>query len=174
MFLSMMRVRQKAFLEHIIQEGIAETLKGKKKSYVVRDNAISGFGIYASKDLAPGDLIFKGEEMSQRIVTKKWVDEHWNEEEKLTFRRYAYPLGKEVFLLWSNLPQDWAPQNHSCNANTAFDGLNIIAKRSIRKEDELTLDYATFLDENAEPFDCLCGSSNCRGVIKGVGGNSFK
>jgi D-alanine-D-alanine ligase len=112
--------------------------------------------------------------MPQRIVTKKWVDENWNEEEKLTFRRYAYPLGKEVFLLWSNLPQDWAPQNHSCDANTAFKGLNIIAKRQIQMGEELTLDYASFLDENAESFTCLCGASNCRGIINGVKGNSFK
>jgi D-alanine-D-alanine ligase len=166
-------VGQKAFLQQIIQEGIARHER-KKKSYVVRNNAISGFGIYASKVLQTGDLIFKGEEMSQRIVTKKWVEENWSEVEKLTFRRYAYPLGKEVFLLWSHLPQDWAPQNHSCNANTAFVGLNIVAKRHIPKEEELTLDYASFLDENAEPFTCLCGAVNCRGIIKGAGGNSFK
>lgn len=166
-------IGQRAFLQHIINEGIAR-YERKKKNYVVRNNAISGFGIYATKALQPGDLIFKGEEMSQRIVTKKWVAENWNEEEQLTFKRYAYPLGKEVFLLWSFLPQDWAPQNHSCNANTAFDGLNIIAKRQIPPEEELTLDYASFLDENAEPFNCLCGAANCRGLIKGEEGNSFK
>jgi D-alanine-D-alanine ligase len=166
-------IGKKAFLQHIIKEGIARHNR-RKKCYTVRNNAISGFGIYASSPLQPGDLIFKGEEMSQRIVTKKWVEENWNEAEKLTFRRYAYPLGKEVFLLWSFLPQDWAPQNHSCDANTAFDGLNIIAKRQIPCEEELTLDYATFLDENAEPFNCLCGASNCRGIIKGGMGHSFK
>jgi len=69
--------------------------------------------------------------------------------------------------LWSNLPQDWAPQNHSCNANTAFAGLNVIAKRSIAMGEELTLDYAEFLDEHAEPFQCLCAAANCRGEIKG-------
>lgn len=166
-------VGQKIFLEQIIQEGIARHER-QKKNYVVKNNAIAGFGIYASKTLQAGDLIFKGEEMSQRIVTKKWVEENWSEEEKLTFRRYAYPLGKEVFLLWSHLPQDWAPQNHSCNANTVFVGLNIIAKRPIPKEEELTLDYASFLDENAEPFTCLCGAITCRGIIKGTGVNSFK
>ncbi len=166
-------IGQRAFLEQIIQEGITRHER-KKKNYVVRNNAIAGFGIYASRDINAGELIFKGEEMSQRIVTKKWVEENWSDEGKLTFRRYAYPLGKEVFLLWSNLPQDWAPQNHSCDANTAFMGLNIIALRKIEKGEELTLDYANFLDENAEPFNCLCGSSNCRGVIKGSEGNRFK
>lgn len=166
-------IGQRDFLQHIIAEGI-ERHKRKKKNYIVRNNAISGFGIYASIEIKAGDLIFKGEEMSQRIVTKKWVEENWTEEEKLTFRRYAYPLGTEVFLLWSNLPQDWAPQNHSCNANTRFSGLNIISNRKIGQGEELTLDYALFLDENAEPFNCLCGAANCRGVIKGSKGNSFK
>ena len=166
-------IGQRNFLEHIIAEGITR-FERKKKNYIVKNNAISGFGIYASKDLHAGELIFKGEEMSQRIVTRKWVEENWTEAEKLTFRRYAYPLGTEVFLLWSNLPQDWAPQNHSCDANTRFSGLNIIAVKSIRKGDELTLDYAQFLDENAEPFQCLCGSPNCRGLIQGEKGNSFR
>lgn len=166
-------IGQRKFLEHIIAEGIKRHRR-KKKNYVVRNNAISGFGIYASRDITAGELIFKGEEMSQRIVTKKWVDENWSEEEKLTFRRYAYPLGTEVFLLWSHLPQDWAPQNHSCNANTRFSGLNIIAIKKIGAGEELTLDYAQFLDENAEPFNCLCGAENCRGLIKGAKGNSFR
>jgi D-alanine-D-alanine ligase len=166
-------IGQRNFLQHIIAEGIAR-YERKKKNYIVRNNAISGFGIYASRDIHAGELIFKGEEMSQRIVTKKWVEENWTEAEKLTFRRYAYPLGTEVFLLWSNLPQDWAPQNHSCDANTRFSGLNIIANSRISKGDELTLDYAQFLDENAEPFQCLCGSPKCRGLIKGIQGNSFR
>jgi D-alanine-D-alanine ligase len=166
-------IGQRAFLQHIIQEGLAR-YERKKKNYVVRNNAIAGFGIYASREIRAGELIFKGEELSQRIVTKKWVEENWSEEEKLTFRRYAYPLGKEVFLLWSHLPQDWAPQNHSCNANTSFSGLNVIANRQIANGEELTLDYAKFLDEHAEPFNCLCGATNCRVIIKGTEGNSFK
>ncbi len=166
-------IGQRAFLQHIIQEGLAR-YERKKKNYVVRNNAIAGFGIYASREIKAGELIFKGEELSQRIVTKKWVEENWSEEEKLTFRRYAYPLGKEVFLLWSYLPQDWAPQNHSCNANTSFSGLNVIANRQIANGEELTLDYAKFLDEHAEPFKCLCGATNCRVIIKGTEGNSFK
>jgi D-alanine-D-alanine ligase len=166
-------IGQRAFLQHIIQEGLAR-YERKKKNYVVRNNAIAGFGIYASREIRAGELIFKGEELSQRIVTKKWVEENWSEEEKLTFRRYAYPLGKEVFLLWSHLPQDWAPQNHSCKANTSFSGLNVIANRQIANGEELTLDYAKFLDEHAEPFNCLCGATNCRVIIKGTEGNSFK
>ena len=49
-----------------------------------------------------------------------------------------------------------------------FDGLNIVANKNISKGEELTLDYALFLDENMEPFECSCGSPNCRVLIKGI------
>ena len=48
----------------------------------------------------------------------------------------------------------------------------MVALRSIKKNEELTLDYSQFLDENMEPFHCKCGSANCRGKINGVTGNS--
>jgi len=90
----------------------------------------------------------------------------------LNFRRYAYAVSDEVFILWDEDPSEWAPQNHSCDANTGIDGLNVVALRSIKKNEELTLDYSQFLDENMEPFHCKCGSVNCRGMIRGVAGNS--
>ncbi|HNI54647.1 MAG TPA: hypothetical protein PK511_09015, partial [Chitinophagales bacterium] len=52
-------------------------------------------------------------------------------------------------------------------------GLDVVALRNISCGEELTLDYATFLDEHMEPFECHCGSKNCRGLIKGTLGNSI-
>lgn len=74
--------------------------------------------------------------------------------------------------MWDQNPSGWSPQNHSCNPNTAYIGLNVVATRSIRKGEELTLDYSTFLDENMQSFACQCGSSNCRKIISGTTGNS--
>lgn len=157
-------IGQRGFLEHIIQEGISRHSL-KQKCYTIQNHALSGYGIYANRSIADGETIFMGEELSQRIVTKTYVQENWSEDEKLNFRKYAYPLGKEVYLLWSNQPQDWAPQNHSCDANTVFKGLNVVATKVIIKGEELTLDYALFLDKEAQPFQCLCGSKKCRGTI---------
>ena len=139
---------------------------------MIKGNAISGFGIYASRDMAPGEFIFSGEEKSQRLVTHRHVEQHWAEEEKEIFRRYAYPISKEVFLLWDMDPTEWAPQNHSCQPNTVYDGLNVVTTKRIAKGEELTLDYAKFLDKNMQPFHCLCGASNCRGLIMGMPNNS--
>jgi D-alanine-D-alanine ligase len=60
---------------------------------------------------------------------------------------------------------NWAPQNHSCSPNTAYNGLNVIATRDIGEGEELTVDYALFIDESMEPFACQCGSENCRELI---------
>lgn len=165
-------IGQPGFLRHMIEEGIARH-KRKKKPFMMKGNSIAGFGIYATRNIREGEIIFQGEERSQRIVTKRFVEKHWNEEEKLHFRRYAYPVSEELFILWDEDPSEWAPQNHSCDPNTAFTGLNVIALRNIKNGEELTLDYADFLDENMEPFHCQCGTASCRGDIQGVQSNSL-
>jgi D-alanine-D-alanine ligase len=100
------------------------------------------------------------------------VERQWSEDDRETFRKYAYPISKEVFLIWDSDPTEWAPQNHSCDPNTIYNGLNVVAIRHIAKGEELTLDYATFLDKNMQPFHCLCGAPNCRGLIMGMPNNS--
>lgn len=163
---------QSGFLKHIVAEGIARHQR-TMKPYVIKGNSISGFGIYANRNIKAGEFIFSGEEKAQRLVTQRHVEKNWTEEEKETFRRYAYPISKEVFLLWDNDPRKWAPQNHSCDPNTTYNGLNVVAVRDVPKGEELTLDYATFLDKNMQPFHCLCGAPNCRGLIMGMPNNSI-
>lgn len=162
---------QAKFLQHIIEEGLYRHKQNQKK-YHIKGSPIAGFGIYANIDISANELIFKGEELAQRITTRRHVETNWNVKQKETFRKYAYPLSKEVFLLWDTDPSGWAPQNHSCSPNTAFDGLNVIAARHIKKDEELTLDYASFLDEHMEPFKCQCGAPNCRGLITGIANNT--
>jgi D-alanine-D-alanine ligase len=163
---------QEGFLRLMIKEGLARHAR-KQKLYYRKGNAIAGYGIYATRDLFPGDIIFLGEGKSQRIITKQFVEKQWNEEQQLQFRRYAYPLSEEVFVLWDEDPAEWAPQNHSCNANTVFDGLNVVVTKSIKQNEELTLDYAQFLDPEMEPFTCQCGAKNCRGKISGPTNNTL-
>ncbi len=164
-------IGQAGFLQHIIEEGIARH-KRRQKKYIMKGNSIAGFGIYATQSIPIGEVIFKGEERPQRIVTKRFVEENWLPEEKLLFKHYAVPLSSEVYVLWDNNPSEWAPQNHSCSPNTAYFGLNLVAIKPISTGDELTMDYANLLDEAAETFDCQCGAPNCRKVVSGNKGNS--
>jgi len=160
-----------AFLRHIVREGIARRRR-REKCYTVRNDGISGLGIEAARAIARGEIVFKGEERPQRIVTKRWVDETWGPSDKVTFAQYAYPISDEAFILWSEDSHDWAPQNHSCDPNTAYLGFNVVALRDIAPGEELTLDYADFCNESAESFTCRCGAPNCRGIVSGTKGNS--
>ncbi len=160
------------FLHKIIEEGI-ERYKLKQKKYAINGNSIAGFGIFAVQNISLNEVIFKGEEIAQRIVTKKYVEQNWDNDAKENFKHYAYPISDEVYILWDENPNNWAPQNHSCDPNTAYKGLNVIAIKDIKLNEELTLDYAQFLNENIEPFTCNCGAVNCKGIVKGIIGNSI-
>lgn len=159
------------FLKMIIREGM-ERYRKRQKKYKMKGNAISGYGIYATCDIETNEVVFKGEERSQRIATSAYINNNWSVKELENFKKYAYPISNEVFLLWDENPSGWAPQNHCCDANTKYSGLDVVALKPIKTGEELTLDYADFLDEHMEPFNCRCGSNNCRGLIMGVTGNS--
>ncbi|GAA4740945.1 hypothetical protein GCM10023229_20340 [Flavisolibacter ginsenosidimutans] len=164
-------IGQEGFLRHIIAEGMARHERSRKK-YAMKGNAISGFGIYAATNIKKDEVIFCGEEGEHRLVTKRHVEKDWSNDEQKAFRHYAYPISDEVFAIWDKEPENWAPQNHSCNPNTAYDGLDVIAIKDVAKGEELTLDYAAFLDETAASFECRCGAVNCRKIIRGKESNS--
>jgi len=161
----------RGFLLNIIREGIARH-RARQSCYEILPAGVHGYGMFATRDIRKGDIVFHGEERSQRIVTKRWVERHWDERARRDFRHYAYPVSSEVYILWDERAENWAPQNHSCEASTAYDGLNVVALRDVRRGEELTLDYADVLDETAAPFACTCGSARCRGMIKGSRDNT--
>ena len=165
-------IGKSGFLKHIIADGIARH-QAKQKKYRVRADALHGYGIVAQQVISKGDIIFKMEGTQQRVITKRYVEKNWTPTQLNDFMHYAYPISEKVFILWDNDPQHWAPQNHSCSPNTGYDGLDLIATCDIFIDEELTLDYADLLDENFEPFQCNCGSPNCRKLISGTPGNSI-
>ncbi len=160
------------FLKLIISEGIYRH-RIKQPKYFVQQNALEGYGIYAARDIAAGEIVFRGEESPHRLVTRSFVFQNWNKEETKNFYRYAWPISDEVYILWNTNPSDWAPQNHSCNPNTKYKGLNLIANRLITKGEELTLDYTDFLNAEMDSFICICGAQNCKKVIQGKKENSI-
>jgi D-alanine-D-alanine ligase len=160
-------IGQAGFAERIIAEGMARHRRGAAR-YTVEGNALAGYGIFATAPLAAGDIVFRGEERAHRIVTRRHVAEHWSNAEQELFRHYAYPLSDEVYALWDADPTAWAPQNHSCEPNTAFSGLDVVALRPIARGEELTLDYARSMNESSAPFSCHCGASTCRGQVAGA------
>ena len=165
------RMGPRGFAEHIIAEGIARHER-QQRPFDIRGTSVSGYGIFATRALRTGDVVFRGEGKAHRIVTAHHAAA-WSGTMQRFFRQYAYPLSHEVFALWAEDPMEWAPQNHSCAANTHFDGLNVVASRSISMGEELTLDYAAFMSPLGEPFACRCGTPECTGIVAGSAGNSL-
>jgi SET domain-containing protein len=60
--------------------------------------------------------------------------------------------------------------NHSCNPNgglTYRDGKVLyVAIRDIKKDEELSFDYSTTMDEDCWEMECLCGDKACRGKVR--------
>ena len=127
-----------------------------------------GYRIAATKDIPKDHLIFKHEEQEHHLVSRSHVNSTWSEEKKKWFRQYAWPISDEIYVMWSPVPDEWTPINHSCEPNAWLTGLNVTARKPIRAGEEITLDYATFCNEIMEPFSCNCGADDCRGLIKGT------
>ncbi len=159
------------FLARIIDEGIARHAR-TRRCYALRGDALSGWGVAATRPIAAGEVVWRGEGRAQRLVTRRYVAERWDPADQAVFRAYAVPVSDEVYAIWDEDPAAWAPWNHACDANTAMDGLDVVARRDIAAGEELTFDYAAVLNGEAEPFVCRCGSQGCRGRIAGKAGVS--
>lgn len=61
----------------------------------------------------------------------------------------------------------WCFLNHSCEANTAVRGVEVVAIRDIGVWDDVTFNYNTTEYRMASPFACACGAKSCLGEIRG-------
>ena len=88
--------------------------------------------------------------------------------------KYTIQLGINRHL---NLPADrkpnddycWQYLNHRCEPNGYINTRErtLRALRDIAAGEEITFNYLTTESEMAVPFNCICGSPNCFGVIQG-------
>lgn len=134
------------------------------------EDSRKGYHLCAAKALRKGDVVFEDECRSFALVTRPYVERHWDGPLKKIFTEYAWPLDSEghVYAIWEEDPQRWRPINHSCDPNCIFaapHSLNVIAAREIAAGEDLSMDYATFCDGTMKPFECLCGAACCRGMI---------
>jgi D-alanine-D-alanine ligase-like ATP-grasp enzyme len=125
------------------------------------------YGIFATRAFTPGERVIVFEERPHHLVTLSHVEASWDERHKEWFGRYAWPVTDEVWVTWSEDPEAWRPLNHSCDPSAWLEGLDVVARRPIAAGEEVTLDYATFYDERMPAFPCTCGSSGCRGTVRG-------
>lgn len=123
------------------------------KTVVVKKSKISGLGIFAARSFRKGDLVIQWG--SHRELSKEDLERlPAKEKEHVSFIENMYVLVP---------PEGWV--NHSCDPNVRLDNFCYLAKRDIKKGEEITSDYR---EESAKGFSmkCNCGSKNCSGYIE--------
>jgi len=142
------------------------------------ENKAKGLGLFAIAKIYKGEVIWKHQpdpygRMTAKIYTKAEVEKLW-ENDLDWFWHWAYRCGEDKFLgpLTKECPLREATyyQNHSCDPSTWWeDEITLTASRDIEAGEEITFDYATSESDEEELglSKCLCGSSNCRGQLRG-------
>tara|TARA_Y100000310_G_scaffold96993_1_gene94667 strand:+ start:580 stop:972 length:393 start_codon:yes stop_codon:yes gene_type:complete len=121
---------------------------------VVKKSKIHELGVFASRNFEKGEIIL---EWDVSYELKKEQIDNLPEEEK---RYVAFLEGKYILM---QAPARYV--NHSCSANTYMDNFCDVAKRDIKKGEEITANYSETMAPG-EYMDCKCGNKNCRKIIK--------
>jgi D-alanine-D-alanine ligase-like ATP-grasp enzyme len=154
------------FTRRLVEAALARHRRGRR-GWQVLPRPAGDYGTFTTRPVAAGERVMVFEESPHHLVTRSFVEKHWDERHKEWFRRYAWPLTDEVWVTWSEDPEHWRPINHSCDPSAWLEGLDVVARRPLAEGEEVTLDYATFYDERMADFACTCGSDACRGTIRG-------
>jgi D-alanine-D-alanine ligase-like ATP-grasp enzyme len=153
------------FTDVLVQAALARHAR-KQRGWEVLPDPGRGFATYASKDIAEGGTVIPFENTPHSLASRSRMEKAWEEREQEWFRHYAWPLTEEVWVTWPEDPEEWRPMKHSCDPNCWLEGLDVVARRAIRKGEELRVDYATYGNNLLAPFDCECDAPNCRGRIR--------
>lgn len=154
------------FTELLVRSALARHAR-RARGWEVRSTRAGDYGVFATRHLEAGDTVIRYEEEPHVLVSRSHVEAHWDARRKDWFRRYAWPLTDELFVIWEDDPEAWKPINHGCDPNAWLSGLDLVARRPIARGEEITVDYATFCNEAMPAFDCACGAADCRGTVRG-------
>jgi SET domain-containing protein len=156
---------------------VSMTLPSKtyRRKTVVRTSTVHGKGVFATTDIARGELLF--EYKGERITWPEALDRHPHDPE--------HPNHTFYFDIDDNMVIDgkvggnssrWI--NHSCKPNCTAKQVNtdgktrvfIYAKRQLKRGEELFYDYGLIIDDKItkklqKEYLCLCGAKNCRGTM---------
>lgn len=155
------------FTRQIVDAALARHRR-RQRGWEVRPMGRDGYGLFATRDHRPGERVVRFEEEPHTLVTRSHVERQWAEVQQGWFRRYAWPLTDEVWVIWGSDPEEWRPVNHSCEPTAWLQGLDVVARQPIAAGEQITLDYATFYNQVMPDFRCTCGADSCRGTIRGT------
>ncbi|KAI9149846.1 putative protein serine/threonine kinase [Blastocladiella emersonii ATCC 22665] len=133
----------------------------------VRSSPTAGRGQFAGADIAAGEVLFRG---PIETYLRHEVDIAAMAPWRVAFINHMGEQAEDD--VWIAPPlYDEDPSyftNHNCDPNLVYTGYDtMVARRDIKKGDELTFDYATADAEPRPLFKCNCGAATCRGHVHG-------
>jgi SET domain-containing protein len=129
----------------------------------VRESEIHGRGLFATADIAKGEVVaIKGGHIVDRETLRREITPKLGPVEiQIGDDLFIAPVTdeeRELSMLYSN---------HSCDANVGMRGeITFVAMRNIGAGEELTHDWCV-TDDDDYSVKCNCRSSNCRGTLTG-------
>ncbi len=138
----------------------------------LRPSPIDGVGVFAVNTIASDQRVAEGigEEDYERIVPWECFSEF---DEDVQKKIDAFCIGTPDGFIppegldFNRISAEWY-FNHSCDGNVGFDDRgDFVARRKIRKGEELTYDYALAESNPRFKMACKCGSQHCRRVVTG-------
>jgi D-alanine-D-alanine ligase len=157
----------RGFLRHQIDLALRRQAS-RRRVWDLEYTRESGFGMFANRAMAAGEMVERYEERAATLVSREHVERRWSGYRRRWFDQYAWPVTTDTHVIWSADPEEWRPINHSCDPNTWLDGLDVVARRDIGPGEQLTIDYATFCGPAMESFECKCGAAECRRLVTGM------
>jgi hypothetical protein len=125
-----------------------------------RLSTIHGYGLFCTSDIKKGEVVaIKGGRLLSRdkMVTESPADSY-------------LPITDELCLAAGSCDEAGLIKlyiNHSCESNCyMLNDRTMAAKRQIKANEEITIDYA-YIDNEKYEFPCNCRSASCRKIIKG-------
>lgn len=119
------------------------------------DRCDVGLGVFANRDLAPGEVILQIEGPVIDFAETKRRGPRECMAIQIGFDRYIDTQAPGVFV------------NHSCDPNAGIrDDKHLVALRPIARGEEIRFDYSTTMEEQSFTMQCLCGAPECRKIVR--------
>ncbi len=121
---------------------------------IVKTSKIDGKGVFADKDYKKGEVVIRWD--LAHVLSEK-------EAQKVPDGKKKYVISFKGKFLFLQPPERYL--NHCCEANTTIVDFCDVAKKDIKKGEEITADYSENILEGIK-IKCKCENKNCRGWIE--------
>jgi hypothetical protein len=116
-----------------------------------------GYGRFATKHINENDIIYR---VGGMWLTEEERNQYEQDYFQLVDGSWHFQGGLKYYLNGCH--------NHSCDPNAYVQDNIIRALRNIKQDEQITIDYASFIDHGYTILaECNCGSNTCRNHITG-------